>query len=121
MEKSVIGLKIVFIWKETKRSLKSIRRNFRIENVMFADRIIWHEIVLSVLDVKILIMLKKQEEMRSACKNSQQKVGRMLASAELLYTFCVNYELYLWVKLFRYKFSYQFMFGSKIVYVLMGR
>ena len=31
------------------------------------------------------------------CWGSQQKVGRMLASTELFYTFCVNYELYLWI------------------------
>ena len=84
MVRKDIDMRIVFICKRTKTSSKSIRRIFRIENVMFVGRITWREIVLSILDGKMPIMLKNQVEMRLACENSQQKAGRMLARAELL-------------------------------------
>ena len=58
---------------------------------------------------------KGEYQMRLVCEYSQQKVGRMLASTELFYTFCVNYELYLWINdisVLNWLLFYCYVFGE---------
>ena len=77
------------------KSPSRVRKQWKIENksmpLVFEEKFFRREISC------LQSVNKEGYQMRLVCDYSQQKVGRMLASTELFYTFCVNYELYLWV------------------------